>query len=227
MTSSVPVAFYTACQRYEVPEEDYLLLEAEGVQTKAEFYFRRPSEAALEAWINEVMFQRMGARDADTHAATAVDRNATESEREFRDSQAVAAIRRLWLDSKTAAVADIQAQAIEAAEDRPRRVNTTVIEDMMTRGRLAGLDDSIPSRRPANLTISKTYLNYSANGQFRYIYFEEHISQEEEEMARSQGLVPTRPSMKLEREGLNSSPIRAVEDNFDMQKEWIEIGSLC
>ena len=81
--------------------------EAEGVQTKAEFYFRRPSEAALETWITEVMFLRMGLRDADTHAATAVDRSATESEREFRDSQAVAAIRRLWLDSKTAAVADI------------------------------------------------------------------------------------------------------------------------
>ena len=138
MTSSVPGAFYTERQRYEVAEEDYLLLEAEGVQTKAEFYFRRPSEAALESWITDVIFLRMGARDADTHAATAVDKNATESRREFKDSQAVAAIRRLWLDSKTAEVADTQAQASEAAEDRPRRVNTTDIEDMMTRRRLAG-----------------------------------------------------------------------------------------
>ena len=98
---------------------------------------------------------------------------------------------------------------------------------MITQDRPAGLNDSIPSRRPANLTANNTYLNHSANRQFSYIHFEEHISQEEEEMARSQGLVPTRPSMKLEREGLNSSLIRAVEDNVDMQKEWIETSSLC
>ena len=55
-------------------------------------------------------------------ARTTVDRNAPELQREPKDSPAAAAIRILGLDGRTAAVADIQAQAAEATEDRPRVV---------------------------------------------------------------------------------------------------------
>ena len=102
---------------------------------------------------------------------------------------------------------------------RPAGVNTSVIEDMCARARQRGIDDSNPVLRPSNGTLSKVALNFAPNGKFQYLHFEEFVSQELEEQARLNGLIP-KAGFQLVR--ADTGELRGSEQAPSLQTQWID-----
>ena len=100
MSHRIPHLFRTVAQRLNVEQQDFILLESLGVTTFDEFYFRMPSESALENWIENTAFTFMGLYD-HTGNPTSTLRNALIAVEEFKVSSQVAALRRLWHASKS------------------------------------------------------------------------------------------------------------------------------
>ena len=197
MTANVPAAFYSHCQRLGVQEGDYLYLEYLGINTASSFFFKVPSEQALEKFLQEKLFTSTGVRDPYTFVVSADARTDGGSWEDFSVSDAVSAVRHLWHLSKSSSMSDLTRAAGDLTDSRKTVLTTTVIEDLFERARIRGLDDSNPNSRPANLIVSKSYQNYSIGGRFSYLYFEQFITQEDEERAREQGLLASQVGHEL------------------------------
>ena len=73
--------------------------------------------------------------------------------------------------------------------------------------------------RPSNGTLSKVALNFAPNGKFQYLHFEEFISQETEEQARLNGLVP-KAGFQLVR--AETGELRGTQSTTTLQSQWID-----
>ena len=129
-------------------------------------------------------------------------------------------MRRLWLASKTISETEVQKEAEEANDGKQKKLTTPIIEDMFAKAKSRGIDDSNPKRRPGNNIVSKVFLNYSINGKFAYLYFEEFLSQEMEEAAIAQGLVP-KVGYKIVRSEDNGM-LHSKETAPDIRRSWLE-----
>ena len=90
---------------------------------------------------------------------------------------------------------------------------------MCARARQRGIDDSNPVLRPSNGTLSKVALNFAPNGKFQYLHFEEFVSQELEEQARLNGLIP-KAGFQLVRS--DTGELRGSEQAPSLQTQWID-----
>ena len=159
MTATVPAAFFSLCQRFFVDEVDYLVLESEEIFTCNDFFFRYSNEKALEKFLADTLYVHMGVRNAATGAAETTPRNSTLSVEEFCTTKEVGNMRRLWYAAKSAASVETQKLVEESHDEKPKRLNTQVIEDLVERAEGRGFVSDIPQRRPAIITISLSLIH--------------------------------------------------------------------
>ena len=185
----MPAIFRSLANRVHVRDSERAVLASKGIETADEFFFRYPNERSLEDWIEQYLYRFAGGYAADD-TPQIYDRNDGGTIAEFKSSEEVAGVRRLWLASMTLAKRDMDTLTADVQDDRPRRISTALINDAFGRAASRGLIMANDRLKPSDGTMSKVMENYRIGGSFRYIEWEEYVSKQDEEDAHEQGMKP-------------------------------------
>ena len=188
MSSKVTSVFRGLAERLAADADDLLLLEADGINTCDELFFRLPSAERLEEYLGQRVYGfRAERRDDDTLNTLAASR--TETRATWLRGPGAASLRRLYEASKALAKKDLERLTEERIDgEAPRKVNAAVLADLGARAAARGLGPQLDTERPGPATLAKVIENFKLGGAFQYLQWEEFLSEEEEMRSKRLGL---------------------------------------
>jgi hypothetical protein len=128
MASKVKSVFRSLAMRLEVDESDFLLLSHDGMESADDFFFKIPSVAKLEDYLEQDMHPLAAYEQQDGTIVT-FNRAANDPTplRQWCRGQGAAAIRKLWEVSKSSAKRELDKLTEERTEgEAPRKVTAAV-----------------------------------------------------------------------------------------------------
>ena len=230
--------------RFEVPEEDVLLLEHMGITTCNAFASRYPGKPELKEFIDTIVRTQKGSRNPEGDTIVVERDNTPLDPSEFSSSKTAANLRLLWGAAEKAASKDMDKLVADMTEDRPKtRLTPPEVEALIDDAADRGVSFGDKSDRPGDMCISRTVCNYAPQGgRYEYQPLEEFVSQQDEEAAAEQGqkpkvgfrLVATSSGLHGEAEvtylmrvDLTSEEILALKDCLKLRASTLDVARVC
>jgi len=200
MSSKVRSVFKSMAMKLGVEESDFLTLASAGICTADDFFFRLPTSAKLEDYLEQDMFTTLSYEEGDgrivNYARSSQD---AVTSREWLRSSGAAALRRLWEASKAIAKKDMEKFTEEKAEgDAPRKVTASMAADLEERAVARGaFGVPLDTEKPGVLALGKLIENFRVGGSNKHVKWEDYTNDEEEKRAIRLGLVKNDVGFKL------------------------------
>ena len=185
--------------RLEVDESDFLLLSHDGMESADDFFFKIPSVAKLEDYLEQDMHPLAAYEQQDGTIIT-FNRAANDPTplRQWCRGQGAAAIRKLWEVSKSSAKRELDKLTEERTEgEAPRKVTAAVSADLEARATARGLPSVLDTEKPGPWCLAKVVENFRLGGANKHLPWEDYTNEEEELRAIRLGTVKKELGFKL------------------------------
>ena len=188
MSSSESINFFlSVASQAEVTQDDLDILATVDVHNCKQFYFNMPSETALENLIEDV-FSKVRVERDDDGIPRVVDildefgQPKPEEPRAFSRLSRVGKIRRLWGVARDMAKEDMkEIVATLGNVPVPRQINRLVLRGLIEQATTTGLPKMTAKTNPGPLTVSKVWNNFVPRGPWKYLSWEEYVSEEDQD----------------------------------------------
>eukprot|EP00435_Cladocopium_sp_Y103_P009771 s2693_g2.t1 len=188
--ASIPAAFRKSAVQFGVAESDFLLMNNMGIYTHEGLALRVHSKEALEEYLQEVICPSAAYADPVRGLIT-FNRTPPVPWQEFKRSEDVASIRKLWLLSKELCKSELESLASGESSGKSKVTLTAAVtmeQDAVSRGMPAPVSDS---ERPSLYTLSKMVKSFVGPGAaYEYLSWETFLSQEEQDRMERTGVMP-------------------------------------
>ena len=156
-SSRVDSQFTRRALRLGVQKPEFQLLQMMGISNADKFYYRMPSPALLEIWLDKVASRKTTGEDANGNPII-IDRFAPNDmdtlPQEWLLSDGAGDFRRLWEVNKALAKADIENLTGTHSSATPKKLGPLVLADARRRASERGLVFSSAKVIPSNATLS-------------------------------------------------------------------------
>ena len=182
-------AFGKAAAKFEVHESDYLLLVSLGISTHEQLAFRFPKSDDFEAFMLKALRPK-GAYLAGEEIRS-YDKRSPLSEGDYKESEDVACLRKLWTLSSKVAKTEVESLAGIESESKPK-VNGPMANELEEQA-VSGKRIPPPMNdreRPSLFTLTKVQQNFSPSGSYQHLTWETYMSMDAENRLRRAGMLP-------------------------------------
>ena len=229
MASRVRRLFEEMARKLDMDDEDLHRLQEAGIRCAGDFYFRMPSPAALEDFLEEAVMPNTATRDKledGTEVFVLANRfegmDILPTARTWLRGAVAASMRRLWEACRTAAKHDVEALGEEADLPVKKKMSAPVMADLTAKAMARGLPALSSTEAPGPRCLQRVADNFRSGGPLQYLSWEGFTTAEDERLADLMKGSRSRRSVELKLTASSSGELRGVSDDVECTLPTIE-----